>query len=162
MHRLVLPPFDKSARQIVHTIANTFKIKSRSAGSGTGRYPVLYRSRATLPFDQDKFDVAFSRVRRTWFPRIDVDEKIVQHARLLKRAEVGSGQPRSNRSSLVLREGEIVGKNAAEIGQENRGRAMLEKMGWSKGMSLGTEETRGITVPLMHVVKKTKAGLGET
>ncbi len=159
--RLILPPFDKGARKIIHTIANTFNIKSKSAGVGTGRYPVLYRSKATLSYDQDLFERAFSRVRRTWFPRVDVDEKIVQGARVLKRAEARTRKSRAGKSSTVLREGDIVGQHASEIGVENKGRAMLEKMGWSKGMSLGTIETKGIIVPLTHVIKKTKAGLGD-
>ncbi|KAI1345981.1 hypothetical protein F5Y01DRAFT_299061 [Xylaria sp. FL0043] len=160
--QLILPPFDKGARKIVHVIANTFNIKSKSAGAGTGRYPVLYRSKATLPYDEELFEQAFSRVRRTWFPRVDVDEKVVQETRVLKRAETRIRKSRTGKSSIVLREGDIVGQHASEIGVENKGRAMLEKMGWSKGMSLGTVETKGITVPLTHVVKKTKAGLGDT
>lgn len=38
---------------------------------------------------------------------------------------------------------------------------MLEKMGWSKGMALGTEENKGIMVPITQVVRKSKAGLGD-
>lgn len=159
--QLVLPPVDKGARKIVHTVANTFKIKSKSAGTGVGRYPVLYRSKATLPYDEALFEKAFSRVARTWFPRVDVDEKVVRQARVLKRTEVRTGKSRVGKSSLILREGDIVGQHASEIGVENKGRAMLEKMGWTKGMSLGTVESKGITVPLTHVIKKTKAGLGD-
>lgn len=98
---------------------------------------------------------------RTWFPRVDVDQKVVHQARVLKRAEVRTSKSRVGKSSLILREGDIVGQHASEIGVENKGRAMLEKMGWTKGMSLGTVETNGITVPLTHVIKKTKAGLGD-
>ncbi|KAI0404043.1 hypothetical protein F4802DRAFT_568653 [Xylaria palmicola] len=160
--QLILPPFDKSARKIVHTIANAFNIKSKSAGAGTGRYPVLYRSKTTLPFSEALFERTFSRVRRTWFPRVDVDESVVQQTRILKRTEVRPGKSRAGgRSALVLREGDVVGQNASEIGVENKGRAMLEKMGWTKGMSLGTMETKGIIVPLTHVIKKSKAGLGD-
>ncbi|TRX88561.1 hypothetical protein FHL15_010512 [Xylaria flabelliformis] len=159
--QLILPPFDKDARKIVHTIANAFNIKSKSAGSGTGRYPVLYRAKATRPYDEVMFEQAFSRVRRTWFARVDVDEKVMHQARILKRTEVRTGKSRTGKSSIVLREGDVVGQHASEIGVENKGRAMLEKMGWTKGMSLGTVETRGIIVPLTHVIKKTKAGLGD-
>ncbi|KAJ2973706.1 hypothetical protein NUW58_g8870 [Xylaria curta] len=159
--QLVLPPFDKGARKIVHNIANVFNIKSKSAGAGTGRYPVLYRTKATLPYNEPLFEQAFSRIRRTWFPRVDVDEKVAQQTRILKRAEVRTGKSRTGKSSIVLREGDVVGQHASEIGVENKGRAMLEKMGWSKGMSLGTVETQGIIVPLTHVIKKTKAGLGD-
>lgn len=107
------------------------------------------------------FEQAFSRVRRTWFPRVDVDEKVVQQTRILKQTEARTGKSRTGKSSIVLREGDIVGQHASEIGVENKGRAMLEKMGWIKGMSLGTVETQGIIVPLTHVIKKTKAGLGD-
>lgn len=62
---------------------------------------------------------------------------------------------------MTYRDGDIVGQHAAELGVENKGRAMLEKMGWSKGMALGSGENKGIMVPITHVVKKTKAGLGD-
>ncbi|KAI1204172.1 uncharacterized protein F4807DRAFT_448648 [Annulohypoxylon truncatum] len=158
--QLILPPFDKGARKTIHMVANKFKIKSQSAGRGKDRYPVLYRSRATLPFDQDTFDRTFSRIKQTWFPRVDADEKIVNESRILKRSEVRNGKSRF-KSSLTYRDGDIVGQHAAELGAENRGRAMLEKMGWSKGMALGTGENKGIMVPITHVVKKSKAGLGD-
>ncbi|KAI1087758.1 hypothetical protein F5B19DRAFT_474416 [Rostrohypoxylon terebratum] len=158
--QLILPPFDKGTRKTIHIIANRFRIKSQSAGKGQDRCPVLYRSKATLPFDQDTFDRTFGRIKQTWFPRIDADETIVNESRLLKRSEARNGKSRF-KNSLTYRDGDIVGQHAAELGAENRGRAMLEKMGWSKGMALGTGENQGIMVPITHVVKKTKAGLGD-
>ncbi|KAI1430940.1 hypothetical protein GGR50DRAFT_690106 [Xylaria sp. CBS 124048] len=177
--QLILPPLHKSSRKIVHVIANSFNVKSRSAGWGNSRYPVLYRRKNTLPYDRDRLEKALGRVRHSWFQRMDVDEKDSLTAAAIKRREANArkrdegraikraetqaraGKPRS-KWSLGLREGEIVGQHATEIGAENKGRAMLEKMGWSKGMSLGTIENKGITVPLTHVMKKTKAGLGDT
>ncbi|KAI1105383.1 hypothetical protein F4804DRAFT_304229 [Jackrogersella minutella] len=159
--QLILPPFDKGTRKTVHTLANKFKIKSQSAGNGQDRYPVLRRSKATLPFDQVTFDRTFGRIKQTWFPRVDVDEKLVNESRMLKRAETRNGKSRF-KNSLTYRDGDVVGQHAAEIGVENRGRAMLEKMGWSKGMALGTGENKGIMVPITHVVKKSKAGLGDS
>lgn len=158
--RMTLPPFDKSTRKTIHNLANKFKLKSQSAGSGKDRYPVLYRSKATLPFDQVTFDRTFGLIRQNWFPRVDVDDEVVIQTRILKRAEAKSGKSRF-KSSLTYRDGDIVGQHATEIGTENRGRAMLEKMGWSKGMALGTGENKGIMVPITHVVKKSKAGLGD-
>jgi len=52
----------------------------------------------------------------------------------------------------------IVGGSAKPLGSENRGSAMMEKMGWSKGTGLGRERS-GILEPITHVVKNTKAGL---
>jgi hypothetical protein len=37
---------------------------------------------------------------------------------------------------------------------------MLEKMGWTKGMALGAADNKGILVPVVQVVKRSKAGLG--
>ncbi|KAI1804590.1 hypothetical protein F4811DRAFT_519068 [Daldinia bambusicola] len=158
--QLILPPFDKDTRKTVHALANKFKIKSQSAGKGKDRYPVLYRCKATLPFDRVTFDRTFGRVRQTWFPRVDANPKLVDETRILKRAEARSGKSRF-KSSLTYREGDVVGQNAVELGSENKGRTMLEKMGWSKGMALGSEENKGIMVPITHVVKKSKAGLGD-
>ncbi|KAI0475104.1 hypothetical protein GGR56DRAFT_644579 [Xylariaceae sp. FL0804] len=159
--QLLLPPFDKATRKTIHTIANKFKIKSQSSGKGQARCPVLFRTKATRPFDQDVFDRTFGRIKQTWFPRVDVDEQVVNRSRILKREEARSGKSRFGKNALTIREGDIVGQHAAELGAENKGRAMLEKMGWSKGMSLGTGENQGIIVPLTHVMKKTKAGLGD-
>lgn len=58
------------------------------------------------------------------------------------------------------REGDIVGASAPEIGVENRGRKMLEKMGYVTGTALGLEGREGIVKPVEAVVKISKAGLG--
>jgi hypothetical protein len=56
------------------------------------------------------------------------------------------------------KEGAIVGGKASPLGAENRGRAMMEKMGWCKGTGLGKQKG-GILEPITHVVKNTKTGL---
>lgn len=74
------------------------------------------------------------------------------------------GRLKHNRGSGVKAasyiDGEIVGASAPEIGIENRGRMMLEKMGWTNGSTLGAPNSKGILHPVMHVVKTNKAGLG--
>jgi hypothetical protein len=55
-------------------------------------------------------------------------------------------------------EGATVGGSARPLGAENKGRAMLEKMGWSKGTGLGKQKD-GILEPISHKVKNTKTGL---
>ncbi|KAM0800613.1 hypothetical protein BDR22DRAFT_241164 [Usnea florida] len=48
-----------------------------------------------------------------------------------------------------------------EIGQENRGRTMLERMGWSTGTALGaSNNSRGLVQPVAQVVKTSRSGLG--
>ena len=61
---------------------------------------------------------------------------------------------------VAYRDGEVVGATAPELGAENRGRAMLERMGWSSGTALGALDNKGLLLPLSHIVKKTRTGLG--
>jgi hypothetical protein len=63
-------------------------------------------------------------------------------------------------AAASYRDGDVVGAAAPEIGAGNKGRAMLEKMGWSSGTALGALNNKGILQPVAHVVKNTKAGLG--
>ncbi|KAK4182758.1 hypothetical protein QBC35DRAFT_509362 [Podospora australis] len=162
--RLEFPPLDKHARMVLHQIAGKFNVKSKSTGNGQARRPVLYRTKRTVVYQSTQIaeatrqvDAAARRVGRKYFPRADVETG----ANTYKEA-YGSAGTRVSMKALVLREGEIVGASAPELGQENKGRAMLEKMGWSKGMGLGTTENKGILEPVAQVVKKSKAGLGTT
>lgn len=63
-------------------------------------------------------------------------------------------------SGATYMNGEVVGASAPEIGSENKGRAMLERMGWSSGMGIGAIGNKGGIDVIKHVVKTTKAGLG--
>ncbi|KOS17795.1 Protein SQS1 [Escovopsis weberi] len=63
-------------------------------------------------------------------------------------------------SAARIRDGEIVGAGAPELGADNRGRTMLEKMGWSSGMALGALDNKGILQPVTQTMKRSKAGLG--
>ncbi|KAK4641954.1 squalene synthetase-like protein [Podospora bellae-mahoneyi] len=162
--RLEFPPLDKHGRMVLHQLALKFNVKSQSTGKGTTRRPVLYRSKRTITFKPHQIteatrqvDGAARRVGRKYFPRADVAGPRGDTPRDGFR---GSGHV--SVKALVLREGEVVGASAPELGQENKGRAMLEKMGWSKGMALGALENKGILEPVAQVVKKSKAGLGRT
>ncbi|KAI0121603.1 hypothetical protein BJ170DRAFT_127334 [Xylariales sp. AK1849] len=156
--QLILPPLDKQARKQIHLVANRLKLKSASSGKGESRYPVLYRTSRTIPYDET-FDPLVNRfLDRPYFVRVDVDTETAKQQRALQRRDVNT---KRGRNAISYREGEVVGGQATELGTENKGRLLLEKMGWSKGMSLGSHENKGIMVPIAHVVKKGKAGLGD-
>jgi hypothetical protein len=116
------------------------------------RRPTLIRTKYTASYAEEHFEIAISRIERRHFPRLDLRGK-------------GQGAQRKPRggggnSAVTYQDGEIVGASAPELGQENKGRTMLEKMGWSTGMGLGTVDNKGILQPVAHVVKRSKAGLG--
>ncbi|KAL7923151.1 hypothetical protein ACQKWADRAFT_290104 [Trichoderma austrokoningii] len=149
---LNLPPMDKRTRILVHELANKFSIKSKSVGAENQRRPILTKTKKTS-YREDAFDRAVSRVR--W-----------QHF-----AQPGGGgggrsrnkpQPSSGRHNLAsYQDGEIIGASAPELGTGNRGRTMLEKMGWSTGTPLGTSDNQGILHPVSQTMKRTRAGLGQ-
>lgn len=151
---LALPPMDKSDRKVVHEIANAFNLKSKSAGNGNKRFPILYRTNRSIPYKESLFDTVEARLTRRFLPRMDVNSK--------RSNAVPKGPSRGGfgNDGVSYRDGDIVGGSAPELGAENRGRAMLEKMGWSTGTALGAINNKGILQPVSHVVKTTKAGLG--
>jgi hypothetical protein len=144
---------DKADRKAIHELANAFNLKSKSAGTGNKRFPILYRTSRTLAYAERTFDAVENRLTRRFLPRMDVSGK-------------KSGGPKGGRAGFggsaaaTYRDGDVVGASAPELGAENRGRAMLEKMGWSTGTALGAMNNKGILQPVSHVVKTTKAGLG--
>lgn len=74
-------------------------------------------------------------------------------------------QPRSperseRRAFRHWRDGDIVGNEALELPKANKGRLMMEKMGYKEGTALGTNEDRGLTEPVKVEVRLGKRGLG--
>lgn len=145
---LSLPPMDKHSRKLIHQLANKFNVKSKSMGNGEQRRPALYRTKRTLAFSERIFNQAASRISRQHFPRLDNGPGFLKGAKPSSFAETS------------YRDGDIVGASAPELGTDNRGRAMLEKLGWSRGTALGTEENQGILQPVLQTMKRSKAGLG--
>ncbi|RSL61481.1 hypothetical protein CEP54_006258 [Fusarium duplospermum] len=150
--QLTLPPMDNHARKMIHELANKFKIKSKSTGKGDQRRPTLYRTGRTLPYVTVTFDQAINRVNRRYFPRLDMKGK--------KSNRLPPVRGGARVAAATYQDGEIVGGSAPELGVENRGRAMLEKMGWSSGTALGAMNNKGILQPVTHAMKRSKAGLG--
>ncbi|ORY67051.1 uncharacterized protein BCR38DRAFT_425911 [Pseudomassariella vexata] len=159
--QLILPPLEKAARRLIHMACQRLGIKTQSAGKGNSRYPILYRTKATIQYDDQAVRSATRRfLNQSYYARADADAEAIKEHKSRSRKETTTMD--RGRNAISYREGEVVGQHAAELGTGNKGRLLLEKMGWSKGMTLGTGENKGIMVPVMHVVKKTKAGLGDT
>lgn len=143
----------KTDRKVVHEFANAFNLKSKSSGHGNKRFPVLYRTCRSLPYAESDFTILENRLKRRYFPRLNMKgESLATAAKRSSRTEFSS--------AASYRDGDIVGASAPELGVENKGRAMLEKMGWTTGTGLGAAN-KGILLPITHTVKTTKAGLGQ-
>ncbi|KAL8945322.1 MAG: hypothetical protein Q9211_000152 [Gyalolechia sp. 1 TL-2023] len=149
---LALPPMANKERRIVHEMAHVLRLKSKSSGAGKARFPVLFKTGRTGEFNQSNLDSVLNS--RRFFPRKDV--KGQRKSALTRPSRRNAGKT----AGVSYQDGEVVGAAAPEIGVENRGRAMLEKMGWSKGTALGALNNKGMLQPVIHTVKTTKAGLG--
>ncbi|KAL8949879.1 MAG: hypothetical protein Q9222_004052 [Ikaeria aurantiellina] len=132
-----------------------FMTSTYQSGVGKGRYPVLYKHVGTGEFDA----AAFSKLDLVFRSKSFLPRKDVKGSRKSATIRQGAGG-RGNAAGVSYQDGEVVGAAAPELGQENRGRAMLEKMGWSSGTALGALNNKGMLQPVAHVVKTTKAGLG--
>ncbi|KAF2766325.1 hypothetical protein EJ03DRAFT_298597 [Teratosphaeria nubilosa] len=154
------PPMDKRDRKALHDIANMMNLKSKSVGSGNSRFPIIYKTTNTMEYSEGYFN------------------KVLQHSSrgFLKNNKYNSGggpkgkgkQPKPmragrgggfNKDAVTIRDGEVVGGNAAEIGKESFGHRLMEKMGWSKGMALG-KDGEGLLVPVEQVMRSGTRGLG--
>lgn len=144
---------DKRDRKIVHEVASKFGLKSLSKGSGKKRFPVLQKTSKTIDFDDDSFDKMRAKLARRFYPRMD--RKAGGGGTVSRAHGRGSGIG----EAFSYRNGEVVGGTAPEIGAENRGHAMLQKMGWKLGQQLGGNN-KGILTPITHVVRSSRAGLG--
>ncbi len=135
-----------SVRQIVHQMASIFDIKSKSKGPATNRVLTL-----------EKVPGMSSSIRRA-----DVDRIVAQRKFVLRLNNIVHGPDRSEKSlysqATKLKDGDIVGKDAPEITAENRGHAMLSKMGWTQGTGLGAQRS-GVQMSVEARVKTTKFGL---
>ncbi|KAJ5639858.1 uncharacterized protein N7484_007720 [Penicillium longicatenatum] len=153
---LALPPMTKHRRKTIHELANKVNLKSQSRGNGLTRFPILLKTSHTPKYTRKtipQFDNLLSgrklnrRLYQSWGPDASRPTKA-------KRGGGGGG------GAVSYMDGDVVGASAPEIGAGNRGRAMLEKMGWSSGTALGASNNKGILQPVTQVVKNSRAGLG--
>lgn len=144
---------DKSERKVIHEIASVFGLKSLSKGSGKKRFPTLQKTSKTVDFDDEVFNRLRRKLERSFFPRMD---RKTTRSGIVRR---GKGRGSGIGDAFSYRHGDVVGGTAPEIGAENRGHAMLSKMGWKLGEQLGGNN-KGILTPIAHIVRSSRAGLG--
>jgi hypothetical protein len=152
---LSLPPMDAHRRATIHQAAKFFDLSSRSRGDGQDRFTVLSRTSRTRVYTDAEFDSAISR--KGFIKRLSGPLQSKKN-RVPTKIITSRAGPRA-RPQVGYRDGDKVGANAPELGPENKGHALMMKMGWAKGMALGTEDNQGILQPIAHTVKTNKAGL---
>lgn len=145
----------KQHRKLVHDMANSVALKSQSRGNGSSRFPILYKTGRTPKYSDNTVREVERILSRGKFNRLSAKSLSAR-----KPGKSSTARPTRADASVSYMDGEVVGAAAPEIGAENKGRAMLEKMGWSTGTALGATNNKGILLPVAHVVRSTRAGLG--
>nr|KAK5446126.1 squalene synthetase-like protein [Exophiala xenobiotica] len=162
---LKLAPMDSTTRAAVHRLAKVLKLKSHSEGKdgrGVGRYPILTKGPHTPFYSVDTiWEIDNLMDSRKFFPKQrggNFHGPNTPRVRTTVKARRGGGG--GTMSGATYMNGEVVGGSAPELGADNKGRAMLEKMGWTSGMGIGAVGNKGGLDAIKHVVKTNKAGLG--
>lgn len=136
---------EANRRAVIHQIVNKLGVNSKSRGSGAQRFTVLSKTVRTKEVEDSYFDAL---IKKKGF-----------RARFQSSTHMRKTGPKGTKIGASYKDGEVVGASAPELGPENKGRALLEKMGWTKGTALGALDNKGILQPIAHTVKTGKAGL---
>lgn len=133
-----LPPMSKRERVVVHLLADAYSLASTSRGSGAKRFTTVNRTSRTAVYGAD------AKVKR-----------ILDAAYKKSGGGFGGGRG-SNRYNTMLdaldggsrtivpvknREGDVVGRGASALENDNAGYALLAKMGWTQGQTLGLNQS---------------------
>ena len=161
---LKLAPMDSDVRAGVHRLAKALKLHSRSEGKegkGAGRFPVLTKTPHTPFYSIDTiWEIDNLMEARKFFPKY-MNSHFGKSQRFKAPGSFGKlRRDKGGISGASYMNGEVVGANAPELGNDNKGRAMLEKMGWTSGTGIGAVGNKGNLDAIQHVFKTTKAGLG--
>ncbi|CUM51127.1 Protein SQS1 [Debaryomyces fabryi] len=154
------PPLDPHGNKTIIKISNFYNMKSLKCGTGLKLFIKVSKNRKTFHY-LPRYDQIGSVLRqRPIFNRTDQKRPKDE----ITRSDGNSKKDRSrgrnkSQSNAQTREGEIVGASAPEIGANNIGRQLLEKLGWSKGEGLGAHGNKGISEPVVAKIKKSKTGL---
>jgi R3H domain/G-patch domain len=167
---LALAPMDSPQRAQVHLLAKALYLTSHSQGKGDRRFPILTKTAFSGHYDEDSIAqidalMAMRKFSTPWGKREKMTRDNGRKGAIYGGGGGGGAKPRRGggggvAAGATYMDGDVVGASAPELGSENRGRAMLEKMGWSAGMGIGKVGNKGRVEVIQHVVKNSKAGLG--
>ena len=153
------PPLDPHGNKTINKIAGFFNMKATRCGAGLHTYMKVSKSRKTFHY-LPRYDQIGSVLRqRPIFNRTDQKRPKSEIIATDGNAKKDRERQRNKGKTASVQEGDIVGSKAPEIGVNNIGRQLLEKLGWVKGEGLGIHGKKGISEPVVAVVKNTKLGI---
>ncbi|GAB7361286.1 hypothetical protein MBLNU230_g1346t1 [Neophaeotheca triangularis] len=157
-----LPPMQSSDRKAVHEAVAKIGLNSKSVGKQQARFTVVHKTGKTLINEEALLRAVRTTRGLKGFIKNNsytgktksqhFDNKTGRTVRAKRQGGVGEAG--------MNREGAVVAQHAKELGKENKGHSMMEKMGWTSGTGLGAQRD-GRVVPVEAMIKTTKSGLGQ-
>lgn len=152
---LSFPPLLGRGHKTLHKLANYYNMKIiRCGGNGLFLYLKIAKTKKTFRYVPDYLLIGYLTKQGSVFQRSDLKPRAKAEI-----AQTNGSSRRGPKSNAYVKEGDIVGALAPEIGRNNIGRKMLEMLGWSSGEGLGALGNKGISTPVLATVKKSKTGL---
>ncbi|EMC99639.1 hypothetical protein BAUCODRAFT_63204 [Baudoinia panamericana UAMH 10762] len=156
------PPMAKNERKVMHQVSSALGLKSKSAGSGKGRFTVIYKSSQRVEYSEALLSKVMYASNKGFL--VNSSSKGKKAGRQAGKAAAkgprgGGGGGGFNGGAAGLRNGEVVGAGASALGRENFGHQLMVKMGWTAGTGLGREHD-GTVMPVEQVMRSGRAGLG--
>lgn len=150
------PPLDGHGNKTLSKLAKLYNMKCiRCGGNGLLMYMKIAKVRKTFHYLPDYNQISYIMRQRPVFKRSDVKTRPKEEIQDTD----GKKSRHGPKNDAYVKEGDIVGGQAPEIGANNIGRQLLERLGWVKGEGLGAHGNKGISEPLLATVKKSKTGL---
>jgi hypothetical protein len=158
---LSFPPLDPHGTKTLIKMAKYYNMRAMRCGpNGLKLYVKVSKFKGTYHYLPKYNEIYHVLRQRPIFNRTDQkrprEEFVETDGNLKKDRSRGRNK---NASKAHVKEGDVVGAMAPEIGRDNIGRQLLEKLGWTAGQGLGTGDNIGINEPIKAIVKTTKVGL---
>lgn len=148
---LVFPPLDAHGNKTISKFAGHYFMKTNKRGRGKLMHILVQKTKKTTNCHPNYVIIDNLTKQRPLFLRADVIKPKDDFQRT-ERLKLPKGK-------FHAKEGDIVGQDAPVIGDDNIGRRMLEKLGWTQGEGLGVHGNKGISEPVFATVKNSKIGL---
>lgn len=175
---LALPPMSKKSRVAIHLLAEVYGLKSKSAGKGAARFPILERTArtATAGVNQKRVRAILETAKGGGYDgpgkwgltgkiRVKGNGKSGGWRAFDEDADGDRRKSSAGGNSAPFmggkgknKEGYVVGAGADKIGEGSLGFALLQRMGWKDGEQIGM--SGGIHEPITARIKTNKSGLG--
>ncbi|CDO94101.1 unnamed protein product [Kluyveromyces dobzhanskii CBS 2104] len=151
---ITFPPLDPHGNKVLAKFAYNYFMKASHIGKGKHSKVYIEKTKKTRNNNPAYHIISQLLKQRPVFMRIDQRAPAESASTFHRTVRLKVAKENFN-----ISEGQIVGEDAPEIGTDNIGRRMLEKLGWNTGQGLGAHGNKGINEPILAKVKKSKSGL---